>query len=222
MNRNMYSLPTILVTLLLIPVPIAILFLFICKCLPIKLLHKVLRNLDILERGPEDSDENPQSTLHGHEVPMLSVLMITNYLSNICVIIGAAFINTLFVHTTTSCNPKVDCFLVDSSASLDPPLYNTPVNCSNLTDDSSFICYKFQFDLINALAIAGGLITITKLSINTTTSVFFWLMNRQTEKRKIIVMLIIISSILMLWLIFIIALLMPQIFAQEVTTVFFF
>ena len=225
MNRYLYSLPTILVTLLMMLVTIAISFLFLCKCLPIKLLHKLLRKLDILDRGPDDSDEKPQSTLHGHEVPMISVLMFTNYLSSICLTIGAAFINTLFVHTTTSCNPKVDCFMVDSSASLDlfkQPLYNTPVNCSNLTDDSFFVCYKFQFDLSNALAVAGGLITIAKLTINITTSVLFWLMNRQTENRKIIVMLIIISSIVMLLLIIFIALLMPQIFAQEVTTVFFF
>ena len=85
-----------------------------------------------------------------------------------CAIISMVFINTLLVQTTTSCNPKVDCFLVDFPASLDLPkqLYTTPVSCNNLTDDSLFVCYKFQFDLANALAVAGGLITIAKLTIN--------------------------------------------------------
>ena len=224
MDLSMYILPEFLVGLLSIPVQIAVWFLFLCKCLPMKLLHKLLRKLDIVERGPEDCDEKPQSTLHGHEVPMISVWMFTFYLSSICVTIGMVFINTLLVQRSTSCNPKVDCFLMDTSASFDPskPAFNTtPVNCNNLTDDSLFVCYKFQFDLSNALAVAGGLITIAKLTINITTSVLSWLMNRQTVKRKLIVTFIIIS-ILMLWFIFLIAYPMLQILARKESTVYFF
>ena len=203
------------------PVLIAVWFLFLCKCLPIKLLHQLLRKLDIVERGPEDSDEEPQSTLHGHDVPTISVYMFTFYLSFTCVIIGTVFINTLLVQRTTSCDADVDCFLVDSSASLDLSKQDLPVNCSSLTDDSLFVCYKFQFDLTNALAVAGGLITIAKLTINITTSVLSWLMNRQTRKGKIIIMFIVISSILMFYCIFIIALVTFREFAQKATTSFF-
>ena len=45
-----------------------------------KLLHKLLRKLDMVEKGPEDSDEKPQSTLHEHKVPMFSVWMFVVYL----------------------------------------------------------------------------------------------------------------------------------------------
>ena len=224
MNRYLYDLPTVLVTLLLMPAPIAVWFLFLCKCLPMKLLHKLLQKLDIVERGPEDSDEKPQSTLHGHEVPLFSVWMFIFYLSNVCVIIGMAFINTLLVQRTMSCNPKVDCYLVNTSDSLDlskQALYTTPINCNNLTDDSLFVCYKFQFDLTNALAVAGGLITIAKLTINITLSALSWLMNRQTRKGKLIVMFNIIISILMFYCISLIALLIFQEFAQKATTTFF-
>ena len=148
----------------------AVVWLFRFNCLPLKLLHKLLQKLDMVERGPEDSDEKPQSTLHGHEVLLFSVLMFTFNLFSTFFLIGTAFINTLLVQRTTSCNPKLDCFLVNSIANYDLVLSNTPVNCNNLTDGSVFVCYKFQFDLINALASAGGLITIVKLTINITTS----------------------------------------------------
>ena len=132
MNLYVYNLPTILVTFLLMPVPIAVWFLFLCKCLPMKLLHKQLRKLDMVERGPEDSDEKPQSTLHGQEVPLFSVLMFMFCFSFVCSIIGMIFVNTRLVQRTTSCHPKVECFLVDATVSLiKPVLHTTPVNCSN-------------------------------------------------------------------------------------------
>ena len=223
MNLYMYSLQTLLVILLWIPVPTAVLFIFQCKCLPMKLLHKLLRKLDIVERGPEDSDEEPQSTLHGYEVPLLSVWMFIFCLSSICLTIGIAFINTLLVQTTTSCNPKMDCFLVNSLASVDlskPAWHIMPVNCNNLTDDLLFVCYKFQFDLAKALAVAGGLITIAKLTINITLSVLFWLMNRQTRKRKLIVTFIIIFSMFMLFFIFFTAYLILWKSAEKATAFF--
>ena len=224
MNLHMYNLPMYLVGLLWISVLFPVLCLFQFKCLPMKLLHKLLRKLDIVERGPEDSDEKPQSTLHGHEVPMFSVLMFLMYLASICLIISMVFINTLLVQRTMSCDTDVDCFLVDISTSFDlseQDLYTTPVNCSNLTDDSVFVCYKFQFDLTNALAVAGGLITIAKLTIIITLSALCWLMNRQTEKRKIIIMFISIFLLSLFYIILLTTLLMLQIFARKVTTTFF-
>ena len=218
MNLYVYNLPVILVTLFSMPVPIVVWFLFLCKRLPMKLLHKLLRKLDMVERGPEDSDEKPQSTLHGHEVPMFSVLMFLMYLASICLIISMVFINTLLVQRTMSCDADVDCFLVDISTSFDlseQDLYTTPVSCNNLTDDSVFICYKFQFDLANALAVAGGLITIAKLTINITLSVLSWLMNRQTEKRNLMVAFIIIFSSFMLCPFFLIAYSMLEIFCKK-------
>ena len=147
MNLYVYNLPTILVTLLSMPVPIAVWFLFLCKCLPMKLLHKLLRKLDMVERGPEDSDEKPQSTLHGQEVPLFSVLMFMFCFSFVCSIIGMIFVcsiigmifvcsiigmifvNTLLVQRTTSCNPKVECFLVDTTVSLIKPVLHTMHTC---------------------------------------------------------------------------------------------
>ena len=116
----------------------------------------------------------------------------------------------------------MDCYLVDFPASLDlsKQMYTTPVSCNNLTDDSLFVCYKLQFDLTNALAVAGGLITIAKLTINITLSALSWLMNRQTGKLKILIMFNIVFSLVTFDCIFTIALLLLQIFAQEVTTIF--
>ena len=221
MDIRVYNLLTILAPLLLMAVMLAVWCLFKRKCLPIKLLHKLLRKLDIVEKGPEDSDEEPQSTLHGRKVPIFSVYMFTFYLSSTCVIIGIAFINKLLVQTTTSCNPKVECFLKNSSNSdgfefFEQNLYNTPVNCSNLTDDSLVFCYKFQFDLINALAVAGGLITIAKLSINIMKALS-WLMTLKKEKFMFIIILS--TLIVSLWSFFS---LMFMVFALDVTTLFFF
>ena len=212
-----------LVILLSMLVGFAVYCLFQCKCLPMNLLHKLLRKLDMVEKGPEDSDEKPQSTLHGHEVPQFSVGMFLGFLFNAGALIGIAFANTLLIQTTTSCNPKVDCFLLNFTATFDLHglfKYTTPVSCNNLTDDSLFVCYKFQFDLTNALAVAGGLITIAKLTINITLSVLSWLMNRQTGKRKIIVILIIIISIVMCFLLFLIISFMFRTFAPELIVVF--
>ena len=226
MDVRVYNLPTILSPLLMMAVLLAVFCLFKCKCLPIKFLHKLLQKLDIVEKGPEDSDEKPQSTLHGHKVPIISVYTFTFHLSSTCVIIGIAFINKLLVQTTTSCNPKVDCFLKNSSTSdglevFEQNLYTTPVNCSNLTDDSEFVCYKFQFDLISALAVAGGLITIAKLNINIM-KVLSWLMHRQAEERKTKFTLCFL--ILILFSIFSSGFIMFEIFVLDmhVTTNFFF
>ena len=200
MNLYVYSLPTMLVILLWMLVALAVWCLSQRKRLPMNLLHKLLRKLDMVKKGPEDSDEKPQSTLHGQKVPVASVYMFLAFLSSAGALISMAFINTLLVQRTVSCNPKVDCFLYNITAAFDfskQDVFTTLVNCNNLTDDSVFICYKFQFDLTYALAVAGGLITIAKLTINITTSVLSWLMNRQTEKGKKIVTLIIIISLFM-------------------------
>ena len=214
MNLYVYNLPVTLVILLFMPFAVVCLFRF--NCLPMKLLHKLLQKLDIVERGPEDCDEKPQSTLHGHEVPLFSVKMFTFNLFSTFFLIGTAFINTLLVQRTMSCNPKLDCFLVNSIANYDLSLYTTPVNCNNLTDESVFVCYKFQFDLTNALASAGGLITIAKLTINTTTSVLSWLMNRQTRKGQKIVTFTIISSLVICYFLFI----MCTMFIPELNVIF--
>ena len=216
MNQYVYSVPVFLVVPLLTPVLIVVMGLFQFKCLPIKLLHKLLRKLDVVEKGPEDSDEKPQSTLHGSEVPVASVGMFSFYLSNVCSIIVLAFMDTLLVQRTTSCNPKVECFLVSFFPYLDQDLYTMPVSCNNLTDDSLFVCYKFHFDLTYALASAGGLITIAKLTINITTSVLSWLMKRQTRKGQKIVTFTIISSLVICFFLFIIC----MIYIPELIVIF--
>ena len=86
----------------------------------------------------------------------------------------------LNVESQNICDPDLDCFLFDTDMN---PLQNDPiVNCTdfNTGDNVAIICY--QFNLVDALGLAGGLLTFTHISIKLLGRVLVWSMQPCCEE----------------------------------------
>ena len=77
---------------------------------------------------------------------------------------GAAivFLDVLLIDVTNSCDPfasRTDCFLNNGFLYDLFNLYDEPIDCNNLTslsDNATFICYKYTLNLGGAFGVAGG------------------------------------------------------------------
>ena len=71
----------------------------------------------------------------------------------------------LNVESQNTCDPDLDCFPLDTDLN---PLQNHPiVNCTdfNTSENVAIICYQLVFNTVDALGLAGGLLSLTQVSI---------------------------------------------------------
>lgn len=145
-----------------------------CRCLQDKHIHLVLRQMKILEPGPNNSDNNPQSLLHGYEIPRLYVYVLALYflfmLFGSGVVFFDIFLNVDLVFSCESAATGSECFLN----------YSEPIDCDNdsltaLLDNATLVCCKYNLDIGKAAGIAGGMITISMLIIKVITGCFLFL-----------------------------------------------
>ena len=109
-----------------------------------KHIHLVLRQMKILEPGPNNTDNKPQSLLHGFLIPRLYVYVLAFYF--LFMLIGAGFVFLdvfLNVDVAFSCESSAtgsECFLNTTNSA-------EPIDCDNnsltaLLDNATLTCYK--------------------------------------------------------------------------------
>ena len=127
-----------------------------------KNVHKVLQWTTILEPVSKDSDDEPQSELHGVRVSRKFIYCLVLYIA--WLLFGAAivFLDIFLIDITNSCDPsvsKANCFLNAGFFNISA-LYDEPIDCNNLDDlpdNVTFICYRYTLDLGGAFGAAIGL-----------------------------------------------------------------
>ena len=141
-----------------------------CTCwLQDKNIHALLQKLGILGKGAGHTNKHPQSTLNGHAVSRFTVQMLLMSVFFMAIMTVAVFVEKLLLKVTHLCEPGMECFLTDNHFAeykTSSSHSYTLTNCSDISVDTHVTCYMFQFDLFTALAVAGGLITISKATIN--------------------------------------------------------
>ena len=146
-----------------------------CTCwLQDKNIHALLQKLGILGKGAGHTNKHPQSTLNGHAVSRFTVRMLLTSVFFMAIMTVGVFVEKLLLKVTHLCEPGMECFLTENHFA---DSY-TPTNCSDISVDTRVTCYKFQFDLFTALAAAGGLIIISKATINILTLVLSQVVQR--------------------------------------------
>ena len=134
-----------------------------CTCwLQDKNIHALLQKLGILEKGTGHTNKYSQSTLNGHVVSRFTVRMLLTSVFFMATMTVGVFVEKLLLKVTHLCEPEMECFLTENHFADSYTL----TNCSDISVDTRVTCYKFQFDLFTALAAAGGLIIISKATIN--------------------------------------------------------
>ena len=158
-----------------------------CNCLPLhiqdKHIHLVLRQMKILETGPNNTDKKPQSLLHGFLIPRLYVYALALYFLFMLVVTGFVFFDEfLNVDVAFSCESSAtgsECFLNTTYSA-------EPIDCNNdsltaLLDNATLTCYKYNLDIGKAAGIAGGMITISMLIIKVITGCFLFLKRHEPD-----------------------------------------
>ena len=146
-----------------------------CTCwLQDKNIHALLQKLGILEKGADHTNKHPQSTLNGHMVSRFTVRMLLTSVFFMAIMTVGVFVEKLLLKVTHLCEPGMECFLTENHFADSYTL----TNCSDISVDTRVTCYKFQFDLFTALAAAGGLIIISKATINILTLVLSQVVQR--------------------------------------------
>ena len=88
----------------------------------------------------------------------------------------------LNVESQNTCDPDLDCFPLDTDLN---PLQNHPiVNCTdfNTSENVAIICYQLVFNTVDALGLAGGLLSLTQVSIKLSGRVLVWSMQPCREE----------------------------------------
>ena len=153
-----------------------------------KYIHLVLRQIKILEPGPDNTDSNPQSLLHGFMIPRLYVYVLALYF--LFMLNGAGFVFFdvfLYVDVAFSCESSTtgsECFSSITNEPID--FADQPIDCKNdslivLPDNATLTCYKYNLDIGEAAGIAGGMITISMLIIKFITGCFFLLKRHEPD-----------------------------------------
>ena len=84
----------------------------------------------------------------------------------------STFLDLLLVSSDFSCDESKNCFILDKDYS------DTPItNCSMLlkSPNITVVCYKFVFDYRKAAGYAGGLYTVSRLSLTILANVFIFI-----------------------------------------------
>ena len=130
---------------------IAIVTWFRCKCyVKEKHWHYLLRKLDILERGDNDTDREPQSTLHGYVVPRKCLPMLVLSVLLILYIMVSTFLDFLFSRKLEdTCDAELAMYSIHKSVEFPPAiLYKTTITQFNT---QHFVCYKYQLNITSNL-----------------------------------------------------------------------
>ena len=171
MNRMVYVVPEMLgiaiIDLLLVLATVAVISGCFCKkhTKMDKYVHMVLQWTNVLSKDSTDSDDEPQSQLHGVRVSRKFICCLLLYIT--WLLFGAAilFLDIFLIDITNSCDPsasKANCFLNTGFFNISA-LYDEPIDCNNLDDlpdNVTFICYRYTLDLGGAFGTALGLLTM--------------------------------------------------------------
>ena len=145
-----------------------------CGCLKTKHYHHIIRRLLHLEKGPADTDDDPQTLLYRYVIPPGGVIYYSLNTTLIMAMITCVFVDIFLLDRRYSCRIGADCFVITSNDSFgvftnfyDEPIDNCTIaekvvsnNASNFTE---LICYKYVFNFVPAAGIAGGLLNIFSL-----------------------------------------------------------
>ena len=152
-----------------------------CGFLKTKYYHQIIRRLLHLEKGPDDTDDDPQTLLYRYVIPKKGVILFTLSTTIIMAMITLIFLDILLIERGYSCRIGADCFVMTSNGDYWSSLYDEPIdNCTiaeevmsnNASNFTELICYKYGFQFASAAGIAGGLLTIFSLITHAMSFVF--------------------------------------------------
>ena len=102
-------------------------------------------------------------TLKGYVFPKWHVYSISLMPVTVIIFTFITFWYVCFLRTSYTCEPNVDCFLVNAAWT------DQPLNCSEILNngisDTDIICYNFVFEIAMAVGAVGGVITISTLTM---------------------------------------------------------
>lgn len=134
-----------------------------CVCLKKKYYHLLLRRaFKVLKKGPQDTEDEPETMLHSRQVPEFYITMLTFYTIFFLALASIVFLDVFLIEITDSCDPgaRVDCFLVNATFSVN----DEPIDCNNVSNlerqNVTFVCYEYVLSIGKAAGVAGGLFTL--------------------------------------------------------------
>ena len=130
-------------------------------------IHCLLQKLGIVKKGAGDTDKNPQSTLNGEVVSSFAAAMLFGYVLSMTVMILMVFIDKLILKISHTYEPGIcgTCYVANDNCNITRETFSTSEDSSHY-NDTPVICYKYQFDLVSALVVAGGLIQVAQIAIH--------------------------------------------------------
>ena len=172
MIRMAYALPELLGILFIEIVYLlltAVLVMLYCCNKRHSCFHSILKRTKIVKHVSETT-----SDFYGFLIEEGSFMMYFLVWYIIWLLCGAliVFLDVLLIDVTNSCDPfasRTDCFLMNTGFVDLYHLYDELIDCNNLTslsDNATFICYKYTLNLGGAFGIAGGFFTTGIMFLN--------------------------------------------------------
>ena len=158
----------------------------IIKNLPEHHIHYALRQTWILKPGPNDINHKPQSTMYGFVVPSSYIYWLAMYIAFMLLCVAGTFWHEFLLEETIqhSCNPsEVECFFIKNFWNFYK--FVEPLDCNHVPSGvSTFICYKYKFDINGAAWTAGRVFGISTFIIKALPACFLFLKRCEAHRHK--------------------------------------